>query len=124
MHKLATLPPNSPKCKQPAYEQGEPAEVLPYLYLGSAFHAQQDHFLEKYGITAVVNCQKQEVKQMSTKVQIVNIPIDDNAIADIKSHFVKVIEFIGKYRSRIFLMAIFKGNFQRSFFNFHTHEIR
>jgi protein-tyrosine phosphatase len=100
MHKLANLPPNSPNCKQPAYEQGEPAEVLPYLYLGSAFHAQQDHFLEKYGITAVVNCQKQEVKQMSSKVQIVNIPIDDNAIADIKSHFFKVIDFIDREHAK------------------------
>ena len=96
MNKLANLPPNSPKCKQPAYEQGEPAEVLEYLFLGSAFHAQQDHFLEKFGITAVINCQKQEVKNMSDKVKVINIPIDDNAIADIKSHFLKVIEFIGK----------------------------
>ncbi|PKK28187.1 dual specificity phosphatase 5, partial [Columba livia] len=65
---------------KPAYDQGGPVEILPFLYLGSAYHASKCEFLANLHY-----CYKW-------------IPVEDSHTADISSHFQEAIDFIDYVR--------------------------
>ncbi|KAB0407326.1 hypothetical protein E2I00_010930, partial [Balaenoptera physalus] len=64
---LAAIPPSVPpstaesldlgcsSCGTPLHDQGGPVEILPFLYLGSAYHAARRDMLDALGITALLN---------------------------------------------------------------------
>lgn len=82
---------------RPKYELGPAAEILPFLYLGSAAHAVDTEALKKLGVTAMINCQKQNIRSVDIDgFKVIQVPIDDNNSANIKQYFDKVIDFISK----------------------------
>lgn len=82
---------------KPKYELGPAAEILPFLYLGSAAHAVDTEALKKLGVTAMINCQKQNIRDVDIDgFKVIQVPIDDNNSANIKQYFDKVIDFINE----------------------------
>ncbi|KFZ60408.1 Dual specificity protein phosphatase 4, partial [Podiceps cristatus] len=61
-------------CGTPLHDQGGPVEILPFLYLGSAYHAARRDMLDALGYKC--------------------IPVEDNHKADISSWFMEAIEYI------------------------------
>ncbi|NWI16617.1 DUS5 phosphatase, partial [Crypturellus soui] len=81
----------SPK---PAYDQGGPVEILPFLYLGSAYHASKCEFLANLHITALLNVSRRSSKPFTDQYCYKWIPVEDSHAADISSHFQEAIDFI------------------------------
>lgn len=76
------------------FVQGEPVEILPYLYLGNSQHASQLELLERLGITSLINVSTSCGNHFEEKFTYMNIPIDDNDTADVAAWFTKSITFI------------------------------
>ena len=96
--------------------QGDPVEVLPWLYIGNAYHAAQEDRLTALGISALLNVAEAEAvdgggsgrhgaplpgeggagraSSISTFCHM-SIPIVDSATADIGGKFPDAIDFIG-----------------------------
>ncbi|XP_005992564.1 dual specificity protein phosphatase 1 [Latimeria chalumnae] len=81
-------------CATPLYDQGGPVEILPFLYLGSAFHASRKDMLDTLGITALINVSANCPNHFEGHYQYKSIPVEDNHKADISSWFNEAIEFI------------------------------
>lgn len=79
---------------KPAYDQGSPVEILPYLYLGSAYHASSMECLIKLSITALLNVSQDCTRPFNSQLHYKWIPVDDSHTADISSHFQEAFEFI------------------------------
>lgn len=83
--------------------QGDPTEILPWLYLGNAYHAHQEDRLRKLEIRALLNVAEVSslpVSPLPTDVFChMNLPIADSATSDIRGKFPQAIEFIGKLNS-------------------------
>lgn len=79
-----------------AFFQGGPVEILPFLYLGSAYHASRKDMLDMLGITALINVSANCPNHFEDHYQYKSIPVEDNHKADISSWFNEAIEFIGK----------------------------
>ncbi|GAB6023899.1 Dual specificity protein phosphatase 4 [Chamberlinius hualienensis] len=84
----------------PVYEQGDPVEILPYVYLGSAFHAANQRTLDRLKITALLNVSRNcpnpsELGNLHYKC----IPVEDSGNADISSWFHEAIEYIDEVKS-------------------------
>uniref|UniRef100_A0A8D0BQ25 Dual specificity protein phosphatase n=1 Tax=Salvator merianae TaxID=96440 RepID=A0A8D0BQ25_SALMN len=79
---------------KPAYDQGGPVEILPFLYLGSAYHASKCEFLANLNITALLNVSRKSSEPFTDQYCYKWIPVEDNHTADISSHFQEAIEFI------------------------------
>lgn len=77
-----------------------PVSILPYIYLGSAYHASQQELLDKLGITAILNVSKTCPSAFTNNYEYMNIAIDDNARENISSHFDDAINFIEDVNSR------------------------
>lgn len=77
--------------------QGGPVEILPFLYLGSAYHASKCEFLANLNITALLNVSRKSSEPFTDQYCYKWIPVEDNHTADISSHFQEAIDFIGKY---------------------------
>lgn len=104
--------------------QGDPVEVLPYLYIGNSYHASQEDRLIELGITALLNVAEANRQssacadsscfapdsrfamdarlapdsrsaKSSRGFEHMNLPIVDSATADIISKFPDAINFIG-----------------------------
>ena len=69
--------------------------MLPWLYVGSAFHACQRVRLRAVGVTALLNVSMSDFPQM-TEFVYKNIPVDDNSTTEIVTWFPEAIDFIGK----------------------------
>uniref|UniRef100_A0ABK0LEY7 protein-tyrosine-phosphatase n=1 Tax=Rattus norvegicus TaxID=10116 RepID=A0ABK0LEY7_RAT len=80
---------------RPAYDQGGPVEILPFLYLGSAYHASKCEFLANLHITALLNVSRRTSEACTTHLHYKWIPVEDSHTADISSHFQEAIDFIG-----------------------------
>ncbi|KAM8806233.1 dual specificity protein phosphatase 5 [Eudromia elegans] len=80
-------------CK-PAYDQGGPVEILPFLYLGSAYHASKCEFLANLHITALLNVSRRSSEPRAEHYRYKWIPVEDSHAADISSHFQEAIDFI------------------------------
>uniref|UniRef100_A0A4W3K4M6 protein-tyrosine-phosphatase n=3 Tax=Callorhinchus milii TaxID=7868 RepID=A0A4W3K4M6_CALMI len=84
--------------RRPAYDQGTPVEILPFLYLGSAYHASRLDFLDDLCITALLNVSRNCAEYFKGKYLYKFIPVEDNATADISSCFQEAIDFIDNVR--------------------------
>ncbi|KAL4640189.1 dual specificity protein phosphatase 5 [Arapaima gigas] len=78
----------------PDYDQGKPVEILPFLYLGSAYHASRQDYLNDLHITALLNVSRRETEPPKGHFNYKWIPVEDSHTADIHSHFQEAIEFI------------------------------
>lgn len=85
---------------RPAYDQGSPVEILPFLYLGSAYHASKCEFLANLHITALLNVSRRTSEACTTHLHYKWIPVEDSHTADISSHFQEAIDFIDCVRER------------------------
>lgn len=77
--------------------QGGPVEILPFLYLGSAYHAARRDMLDALGITALLNVSSDCPNHFEGHYQYKCIPVEDNHKADIGSWFMEAIEYIGRW---------------------------
>ncbi|KAM6361308.1 dual specificity protein phosphatase 4 [Alca torda] len=87
-------------CGTPLHDQGGPVEILPFLYLGSAYHAARRDMLDALGITALLNVSSDCPNHFEGHYQYKCIPVEDNHKADISSWFMEAIEYIGEYLHR------------------------
>ena len=71
-------------------------EILPFLYLGSAYHAARRDMLDALGITALLNVSSDCPNHFEGHYQYKCIPVEDNHKADISSWFMEAIEYIGE----------------------------
>ncbi|XP_021348607.1 dual specificity protein phosphatase 1-like [Mizuhopecten yessoensis] len=85
--------PSVPSSKM-AFVQGEPVEILPYLFLGNSQHASQFELLERLGITSLINVSTSCRNHFEEKFTYMNIPLDDNDTADLAAWFTRSITFI------------------------------
>uniref|UniRef100_A0A8C6ZKC6 Dual specificity protein phosphatase n=1 Tax=Nothoprocta perdicaria TaxID=30464 RepID=A0A8C6ZKC6_NOTPE len=74
--------------------QGGPVEILPFLYLGSAYHASKCEFLANLHITALLNVSRRSSEPFTDQYCYKWIPVEDSHAADISSHFQEAIDFI------------------------------
>ncbi|XP_044135835.1 dual specificity protein phosphatase 4 [Bufo gargarizans] len=81
-------------CATPLHDQGGPVEILPFLYLGSAYHAARRDMLDALGITALLNVSSDCPNHFEGHFQYKCIPVEDNHKADISSWFMEAIEYI------------------------------
>ncbi|KAK6297926.1 hypothetical protein J4Q44_G00309810 [Coregonus suidteri] len=86
--------PSCSPCSTALYDQGGPVEILPFLYLGSAYHASRKDMLDMLGITALINVSANCPNHFEESFQYKSIPVEDNHKADISSWFNEAIEFI------------------------------
>ncbi|XP_056129100.1 dual specificity protein phosphatase 1 [Lampris incognitus] len=87
-------------CSTPLYDQGGPVEILPFLYLGSAYHASRKDMLDMLGITALINVSANCPNHFEDSFLYKSIPVEDNHKADISSWFNVAIEFIDSVRNK------------------------
>ncbi|KAA8595071.1 dual specificity protein phosphatase 5 [Etheostoma spectabile] len=80
--------------RKPDYDQGKPVEILPFLYLGSAYHASRQDYLSDLHITALLNVSRRDLQPAKGHYNYKWIPVEDNNMADISSHFQEAIDFI------------------------------
>ncbi|KAF3844146.1 hypothetical protein F7725_016194 [Dissostichus mawsoni] len=80
--------------RKPDYDQGKPVEILPFLYLGSAYHASRQDYLSDLHITALLNVSRRDMQPAKGLYDYKWIPVEDSHMADISSHFQEAIEFI------------------------------
>ncbi|XP_043916871.1 dual specificity protein phosphatase 4 [Protopterus annectens] len=85
---------NCASCGTPLHDQGGPVEILPFLYLGSAYHASRKDMLDALGITALLNVSSDCPNHFEGYFQYKCIPVEDNHKADISSWFMEAIDFI------------------------------
>ncbi|KAM6976605.1 dual specificity protein phosphatase 1 [Aplochiton taeniatus] len=102
---LSASQPNSAEtgcspCSTPLYDQGGPVEILPFLYLGSAYHASRKDMLDMLGITALINVSANCPNHFEDSFQYKSIPVEDNHKADISSWFNEAIEYIDSVRNK------------------------
>ncbi|XP_029545465.1 dual specificity protein phosphatase 5 [Salmo trutta] len=79
---------------KPDYDQGKPVEILPFLYLGSAYHASRQDYLSDLGVTALLNVSRRDTRPSKGHYDYKWIPVEDNVTADISSHFQEAFQFI------------------------------
>ncbi|XP_048378957.1 dual specificity protein phosphatase 1-B-like [Stegostoma tigrinum] len=84
----------------PLYDQGGPVEILPFLYLGSAYHSSQKETLQSLGITALLNVSSTCPNYFEGTFQYKCIPVEDTHVADISAWFREAIDFIDSVKSR------------------------
>ncbi|KAF0039493.1 hypothetical protein F2P81_007728 [Scophthalmus maximus] len=92
--------PSCSPCNTPLYDQGGPVEILPFLYLGSAYHASRKDMLDMLGITALINVSANCPNHFEESFLYKSIPVEDNHKADISSWFNEAIEFIDSVRNK------------------------
>ncbi|XP_037621213.1 dual specificity protein phosphatase 5 [Sebastes umbrosus] len=80
--------------RKPDYDQGKPVEILPFLYLGSAYHASRQDYLSDLHITALLNVSRRDQQPAKGHYDYKWIPVEDSHMADISSHFQEAIDFI------------------------------
>ncbi|OCT87728.1 dual specificity protein phosphatase 1-B [Xenopus laevis] len=90
---------NCTPCGTPLYDQGGPVEILPFLYLGSAYHASRKDMLEALGITALINVSANCPNHFEGHFQYKSIPVEDSHKADISSWFNEAIDFIDSIKT-------------------------
>ena len=77
-------------------ETAAPAELAPYLLLGSLEHACNREVLRKAGVTAVLNVSNQCDHYFPGEFLYKRIPVEDSNAATLMPHFQEAAEFIGK----------------------------
>lgn len=72
-------------------------ELLPFLYLGSAFHSSRRETLAAAGITAVLNVSSTCPNIYEGDFQYLRLTVEDSLAADIRACFSAAIAFIGEF---------------------------
>ncbi|MBN3319284.1 DUS4 phosphatase, partial [Atractosteus spatula] len=85
---------NCTSCGTPHHDQGGPVEILPFLFLGSAYHASRKDMLDAMGISALLNVSSNCPNHFEGLYQYKCIPVEDNHKEDISSWFIEAIEYI------------------------------
>ncbi|AWP07378.1 putative dual specificity protein phosphatase 2 [Scophthalmus maximus] len=80
--------------RTPAYDQDGPVELLPFLFLGSAFHSSCRETLAAAGITAVLNVSSTCPNFYEGDFEYLRITVEDSLAADIRACFTTAIAFI------------------------------
>ncbi|XP_078421856.1 dual specificity protein phosphatase 2 [Cetorhinus maximus] len=83
----------------PLYDQGGPVEILPFLYLGSAYHSSQKETLQSLGITTLLNVSSNCPNYFEGAFQYKVIPVEDSHMADISAWFREAIDFIDSVKN-------------------------
>ena len=83
-------------------DQTEPAELLPYLYLGNECHASSKNLLLNLGITAVLNVSQSCPNHFEDEFFYKRIPISDSKCDDITIRINEALNFIGMYCINVF----------------------
>ncbi|MBN3317438.1 DUS2 phosphatase, partial [Atractosteus spatula] len=78
----------------PLYDQDGPVEILPFLYLGSAWHSSRREALAARGITAVLNVSSSCPNLFEGELRYKTLPVEDSLAADISATFPEAIGFI------------------------------
>ncbi|KAM8886589.1 dual specificity protein phosphatase 2 [Spinachia spinachia] len=78
----------------PAYDQGGPVELLPFLFLGSAVHSSRRETLAAAGITAVLNVSSACQNFYEGDFEYLRLTVEDSLAADIRACFSLAIAFI------------------------------
>ena len=87
--------------------QGEPVEMLPWLYLGNAFHARQEQCLRDLNISALLNvCSSLDRAPTNSRFSYKKISIDDNSTADVLQWFPDAIKYIGELLTGCFFSIL------------------
>lgn len=73
-----------------------PVELLPFLYLGSAFHSSRRETLTAAGITAVLNVSSTCPNFFEGEFQYLQLTVEDSLATDIRACFPTAIAFIGE----------------------------
>ncbi|KPM06651.1 Dual specificity phosphatase-like protein 3 [Sarcoptes scabiei] len=79
-------------------DQNEPAELLPYLFLGNECHASSRKTLMNLGITAVLNVSKACPNHFEQDFNYKRIPISDSKCDDITRVIDEALNFIDKIK--------------------------
>jgi len=91
------------------YVQGDPVEVLPWLFIGSAYHASREDRLSSCGISALLNMADSSSRDDVTttsgldrkRLRHVNIAVADSCSSDISCCFPQAIDLIGQHHRLI-----------------------
>jgi len=92
--------------------KGDPVELLPWLYIGNAYHASCPDRLTAHGISALLNMADAAapagddvtsplttgVKKDVGGLSQVHVAVSDNCTADINQCFPQAVDFIGEPR--------------------------
>lgn len=81
----------------PFKSQDGPVELLPFLFLGSAFHSSCRETLAAAGITAVLNVSSTCPNFYEGDFEYLRITVEDSLAADIRACFTTAIAFIGEF---------------------------
>lgn len=84
--------------KTPAYDQGGPVELLPFLFLGSAVHSSRRETLAAAGITAVLNVSSSCPNLYEEELLYLRLTVEDSLAADIRACFSTAIAFINSVK--------------------------
>ncbi|XP_057306613.1 dual specificity protein phosphatase 1-like [Hydractinia symbiolongicarpus] len=77
-----------------------PVAILPFVYLGNAYHSSQKELLKKLGITAILNVSRVCPVLFPNSFEYKTISIGDNATENISCHFDESIKFIDDVKSK------------------------
>ncbi|XP_062237608.1 dual specificity protein phosphatase 2 [Platichthys flesus] len=86
--------------RTPAYDQGGPVELLPFLFLGSAIHSSRRETLAAAGITAVLNVSSTCPNFYEGEFEYLRLTVEDTLAADIRACFATAITFIDSVKQR------------------------
>ena len=75
-----------------------PAQILPFLYLGSEYHATNTEWLNKCGIEAILNVSNRYPEIDETQFEYKHFPVRDSGDSDITSIFNDSFDFINNVR--------------------------
>ena len=73
-----------------------PAEILPFLYLGSAKDATNIESLRQMGITAILNITTTCPNVFESEFEYMSIKVEDSPQTDLLSRLDQAIAFIGR----------------------------
>lgn len=83
----------------PIQDQEEPVEILPYLYLGSEYHASCKETLQRLGITSLLNVSQSCPNHFEDSFIYKSIPVEDSGNEEISIWFNEAIDFIENTKS-------------------------
>ncbi|KAI6647931.1 Dual specificity protein phosphatase 4 [Oopsacas minuta] len=75
-----------------------PAQILPFLYLGSEYHATNIEWLNKYGIEAILNVSNRYPDIDESQYEYKHLPVRDTGDSDITCIFQESFAFINNVR--------------------------
>ena len=99
---ITRIYPKKSLLEQYTYFYSEPSQIVPNLYLGSAFNAYNRNHLEKYNINVIINITKEisNYFEQYCKYTYYKYPILDNDKEDISNILIETANTIDYHLSR------------------------